>query len=43
VPHEPQFNKVLTMVPIPFEVGSAADWATASYGPKIKDKMGWQI
>lgn len=43
VPHEPQFNVALHMVPIPFEVGSAKDWATASYGPKIKDKLGWQI
>lgn len=40
VPHEPQFNLRL---PIPFEVGSAVNWADASYGPKIKDKMGWQI
>lgn len=30
-------------VPIPFEVGSALDWATASYGEKIKDKKGWRI
>lgn len=30
-------------VPIPFEVGSGANWSVASYGEKIKDKTGWRI
>ena len=30
-------------VPIPFEVGSGDNWSQASYGKKIKDKLGWQI
>jgi DNA polymerase I len=32
VPHEPDFN---LKVPIPFEVGSGANWAEASYGSKL--------
>lgn len=40
VPHEPQFN---LSVPIPFEVGSGHSWDVASYGTKIKNKLGWQI
>lgn len=40
VPHEPQFNLI---VPIPFELGSAKDWGTASYGDKLKGKKGWNV
>lgn len=40
VPHRPEFN---LSVPIPFEVGSALNWADTSYGPKIKEKKGWTI
>lgn len=47
VPHEPQFNQLKDiigpMVPIPFEVGSGVHWGEASYGEKIKSKLGWQI
>jgi DNA polymerase-1 len=38
VPYEPQFN---LLVPIPFELGSGANWSDASYGTKLKDKKGW--
>jgi|GEM_PF-1787511 len=40
VVHEPQFNLI---VPIPFELGSGNNWSEASYGPKLKDKKGWNI
>lgn len=50
VPHEPQFNVALKMVPIPFEVGSGDNWAEASYkdkipgnGRELKGKKGWMI
>lgn len=50
VPHEPQFNVKLNMVPIPFEVGSGDNWAEASYtskipgnGRELKGKKGWMI
>ena len=48
VPHEPQFNTKLKMVPIPFEVGSGKSWAQSSYGEKmggreLKGKKGWMI
>lgn len=48
VPHEPQFNKRLKMVPIPFEVGSGDNWAQSSYkeklgGRELKGKKGWTI
>lgn len=50
VPHEPQFNVALNMVPIPFEVGSGDNWAESSYtskiagnGRELKGKKGWLI
>lgn len=48
VPHEPQFNKKIKMVPIPFEVGSGLNWGQASYkeklgGKELKGKKGWLI
>lgn len=36
-------NEMKLTVPIPFEVGSATNWADASYGDKIKGKTGWKI
>jgi DNA polymerase I-like protein with 3'-5' exonuclease and polymerase domains len=36
-------NEFKLSVPIPFEVGSGANWSIASYGDKIKDKTGWRI
>lgn len=36
-------NEMKLTVPIPFEVGSALNWADASYGDKIKGKTGWKI
>lgn len=36
-------NEMKLTVPIPFEVGSALNWADASYGDKIKGKKGWLI
>jgi DNA polymerase I len=43
VPHEPQFNRMIEMVPIPFEVGSGHHWTEASYDNEIKGKGGWKI
>lgn len=51
VPHEPQFNVNLKMIPIPFEVGSGANWAQSSYKEKVggrelkgkKGVNGWTI
>lgn len=36
-------NEMRLTVPIPFEVGSAYNWADTSYGDKIKGKTGWKI